>query len=109
LSEGHVRVRSWIGFKELVEEKRPKSIVYVLEQNALSPNKELTSLRVILLHERKYYLFLDFAKDHSLRETGIPLTKDRNGLWNLEDEQVKAFLQKELGEAGLEIYSFWTT
>jgi hypothetical protein len=41
MSDGHVRIRDWKEFKRLVSEKKPKSIVFILEQNALSPNKEL--------------------------------------------------------------------
>ena len=55
MSEGNVRVRSWEEFKRLVVVKKPKSIVYVLEQNALSPNKELTTLRIILMHDQRYF------------------------------------------------------
>jgi hypothetical protein len=62
MGEGHVRVRSWEEFKLLVREKKPGSIVYVLEQNGFSPNIELTTLRIIMLHERRCYIFLDFPK-----------------------------------------------
>ena len=71
MSDGHVRIRDWEEFKRLVSEKKPKSIVFVLEQNALSPNKELTTLRIILMHDLRYYIFLDFPKDHFLKKTKI--------------------------------------
>ena len=109
MSEGHVRVRNWEEFKRLVSEKKPKSIVYVLEQNALSPNKELTTLRIILMHDKRYYIFLDFPKGQFLRETGIPLHKDKNGLWNLDEDEVKVILKKVFEKENLEIFSFWTT
>ena len=109
MSEGHVRVRNWEEFKRLVSEKKPKSIVYVLEQNALSPNKELTTLRIILMHDKRYYIFLDFPKGQFLRETGIPLHKDKNGLWNLDEDEVKIILKKVFEKENLEIFSFWTT
>jgi len=63
----------------LVSEKKPKSLVFLLEQNGFSPNKELTTLKIIMLHEMRYYIFLDFPKGEALRETGIPLHKDRKG------------------------------
>jgi len=69
MSDGDVRVRNWEEFKRLVSEKKPKSLVYVLEQNALSPNKELTIVRIILMHDKRYYIFLDFPKGQFLRET----------------------------------------
>ncbi len=109
MSDGHVRVRNWEEFKRLVSEKKPRSIVYILEQNALSPNKELTTLRIILMHDRRYYLFLDFPKGQFLRETGIPLHKDKNGLWNLDEDEVKVILKKVFEKENLEIFSFWTT
>jgi hypothetical protein len=107
MSEGHIRTRNWEEFKRLVSEKKPKSITFILEQNGLSPNKELSSLRIIMLHDRRYYMFFDFPKDGALRETGIPLHADKNGILNLDEDEVKAFLQKQF--PNLEIYSFWTT
>ena len=109
MSEGNVRIRSWEEFKRLVSEKKPASIVYVLEQNALSPNKELTSLRIIMLHDKRYYIFLDFPKGDKLRETGIPLHKDKKGIFNLDEDEVKVILKKQFEKEKIEIFSFWTT
>jgi hypothetical protein len=108
MSEGNVRVRSWEEFKRLVSEKKPGSIVFILEQNGFSPNKELTSLKLIMLHERRYYIFLDFPKGEALRETGIPFHKDKNGVSNLDEDEVKAFLKKQFEKEKLGVYSFWT-
>jgi len=109
MSDGHVRIRDWEEFKRLVSEKKPKSIVFILEQNALSPNKELTTLRIILMHDKRYYIFLDFPKDQFLRETKIPLRKDKNGLWNLDEDEVKNILKKQFEKENVEVFSFWTT
>jgi hypothetical protein len=109
MSEGHVRIRSWEEFKRLVSEKKPRSLVYILEQNALSPNKELTTLRIIMLHDKRYYIFLDFPKGEKLRETGIPLHKDKQGIFNLDEDEVKVILKKQFEKEKLEIFSFWTT
>jgi hypothetical protein len=106
MSEGHVRIRSWEEFKRLVNEKKPGSIVFILEQNGFSPNKELTTLKLIMLHDKRYYMFYDFPKGDALRETGIPFHKDKNGIPNLDEDEVKAFLKKQF--TNLEIYSFWT-
>ena len=108
MSEGHVRVRSWEEFKRLVNEKKPSSIVFILEQNGFSPNKELTTLKLIMLHDKRYYIFLDFPTGEALRETGIPLHKDKNGLLNLDEDEVKAILKRQFDKENLEIYSFWT-
>jgi hypothetical protein len=62
MTEGHVRIRDWEEFKRVVSEKKPSSLVFVLEQSGTSPNRELTTLRVIMLHDKRYYIFLDFPK-----------------------------------------------
>jgi hypothetical protein len=109
MSDGHVRIRSWEEFKRLVREKKPKSIVYILERNALSPNKELSTLRIILMHDKRDYIFLDFPKGELLRETKISLHKDKNGIYNLDEDEIKGVLQKVFEKDSLEIFSFWTT
>ena len=109
MSEGHVRIRSWEEFKRLVSEKKPTSIVYILEQNGFSPNKELTTLRIIMLHDKRYYIFLDFPKGEKLRETGIPLHKDKKGIFNLDEDEVKVILKKQFEKEKIEVFSFWTT
>jgi hypothetical protein len=50
-NSGHIRVRTWQEFKRLVAEKKPGSIVYILEQNGFTPDKEVTILRLIMLHD----------------------------------------------------------
>jgi hypothetical protein len=62
-----------------------------------------------MLHDRRYYMFLDFPKGEALRETKIPLHKDKNGILNLDEDEVKQILKKEFEKEQLEIYSFWTT
>ena len=109
INEGHVRIRDWEEFKRLVGEKKPSSIVFILEQNGLSPNRELTTLRVIMLHDKRYYIFLDFPKGETLKQTGIPLHKDKKGIYNLDEDEVKILLKKQFEKEPLEIYSFWTT
>ncbi len=110
MDDGQVRAKSWEEFKRLVVEKKPGSIVFILEQNGFSPNKELTVLRLIMLHDKRYYIFIDFPKSEAqtLRETGISLHKDKNGIPNLDDCEVKAFLEKQFENQNLKVYSFWT-
>ena len=107
LTEGHAHIRSWQEFKALVNEKKPGSIVFILEQNGFSKSKELSTLKIIMLHDKRYFIFYDFPKGESLRETGIPLHKDKNGILNLDEDEVKAYLKGQF--ANLEVYSFWTT
>jgi hypothetical protein len=109
MTDGQVRIRSWEEFKRLIREKKPQSIVFILEQNGFSPNKELTNLRLIMLHDKRYYIFLDFPKGEALRETGIPLHKDRKGILYLNEDEVKVFLKKEFEKEKIDVFSFWTT
>ena len=53
--------------------------------------------------------FLDFPRGEALRETGIPLHKDKNGILNLDEDEVKAILQKQFEKEKLDMFSFWTT
>ena len=108
MNDGNARVRSWEEFKRLVSEKKPGSIVFILEQNGFSPNKELTALRLIMLHDKRYYIFLDFPKGEALRETGIPLHRDKNGIPYLDEDEVKAILLKQFEKEKVEVFSFWT-
>jgi hypothetical protein len=107
MSEGNIHIRSWEQFKQTVNDKKPASIVFILEQNGFSKNKELSTLKVIMLHDKRYYIFNDFPKDDILRETKIPLHKDKNGIPNLDETEVKAYLKEQF--PNLEVYSFWTT
>jgi len=104
------RVRKWADFKRLVEELEPDSIVYSIDQNAMSKVKELTALRFILLARGGYHVYLDFpkGKENVMRETGIQIRRDRNGVRYLEDEDVLQFIKRELGEK-VQVFSFWTT
>lgn len=108
MDEGHLRIRSWEEFKRLVSEKKPGAIVFILEQNGFSPNKELTTLKLIMLHDKRYYIFLDFPKGEALRETGIPLHRDKKGIPNLDEDEVKAILIKQFEKEKVEVFSFWT-
>ena len=105
-----VRVRKWTEFKSLVMELKPDSIVYSIDQNAMSKTKELTALRLILLARGGYHVYIDFpkGKENVLRETGIPIHQDKNGNRYLEDEDIRRFIKQELGE-NLQVFSFWTT
>jgi predicted ATP-dependent endonuclease of OLD family len=105
-----VRIRKWTEFKRLVAELKPESIVYSIDQNAISKTKELTALRFILLAQGGYHVYLDFprGKENVMRETGIQIREDKKGVRYLTDEDVVQFIKRELGE-NLQVFSFWTT
>jgi hypothetical protein len=104
------RVRKWTEFKRLAVELKPESIVYSIDQNAMSKTKELTALRFILLASGGYHVYLDFpkGKENVMRETGIPIREDGKGVRCLTDEDVTLFIRQELGE-NVKVFSFWTT
>jgi hypothetical protein len=43
-----------------------------------------------------------------LRETGIQLHKDKKGLLNLDEDEVKEILKKEFEKEKVNVFSFWT-
>ena len=108
-TEDHIRIRNWEEYKRLVREKKPKSITFVIEQNGLSPNRELSTLRIIMLHDKRYYMFFDFPQGEKLKQTGIPLHKDKKGILNLDEDEVKDALRREFQKENIEVFSFWTT
>ena len=107
MSDRLIRIKSWEEFKRLVVQLKPNSLVYIIEQNGLTQTKETTILRLILPAQNAYYVYLDFPKGNALRETAIPLHDDK-GNRHLEDEDIKQFLKKELGEK-IPVFSYWTT
>jgi hypothetical protein len=80
--------------------------VYNIEQTGISKDREFTSLRLII-PSKKYYVYVDFPKGDTLRETGIPIHKDSTGTRCIEDIDIKGFLQKQFGN--LPVYSYWIT
>lgn len=105
---GVARIKTWKEFKELADKTGASVVVYNIEQNAFSENKELTCLRLILPCEGIQYVFLDFPRGDKLRETGIALHKDERGNRYLRDEDVIFFLKRAFGREDLQIFSYWT-
>jgi len=54
-----------------------------------------------------YYVFLDFPKGEILNETHIPLSKDEQGNRFIDEEGLKKFLKRQLGE-NLTVCAYWT-
>ncbi len=107
LTERQFRVKTFTEFKSLVTKLKPNSLVYIIEQNGLTPAREMTVLRLLLPAKSAYYIYLDFPKGKALRETAIPISESRGGR-HLEDDDIKDFLKKEFGEK-MPIFSYWTT
>jgi hypothetical protein len=107
LSDRLIRVSKWSEFKHLVNELKPNSIVYNIEQTGISKTREFTSLRLII-PAKNYYVYIDFPKGDALRETSIQIHKDATGTRCIEDDDIRAFLKTEFGEK-LAVYSYWIT
>jgi len=90
----------------LVLELKPDSIVYNIEQTGISKDREFTSLRIII-PSKNYYVYVDFPKGDTLRETRIPIQKDKTGTRCIEDQDIRAFLKEQFGS--LPVYSYWIT
>ncbi len=101
------RVRSWQDFKHLAIKLKPESMVYNIEQNGLSPQRDLTCLRLIMATQEAYYIFLDFPREDKLRETGIPIRKDKKENRYIDEKEVVAFLKTQLERKDLTICSYW--
>ncbi|MCS7095783.1 MAG: hypothetical protein N3F10_02830 [Candidatus Bathyarchaeota archaeon] len=109
IGEGVMKVRSWAEFKQLAESLRPNAIVYNIEQDGLSPKRELTILRLILPAGPAYYIMIDSSRDgERLRDTGIPLRRDAKGNRYLEEEDVVKFLREQFKRKDLLLCSYWT-
>jgi len=85
-------VRTWKEFKQLAEELKPKDIVYSIDQNGTSKDKELTCLRLLLPAQEAYYVYVDFPKGDRLRETKIAIHEET--VRHLEDQDVIEFLKE---------------
>jgi len=103
-----IRIKSWQEFKHLAINLKPKCMVYNIEQNGLSPERELTCLRLTMPTQEVYYIFLDFPIEDRLRETGISIRKDRKGNRCIEDKEIINFLKTQLEREDLTICSYWT-
>jgi len=104
--KGVVKIKRWEEFKRLAIRLQPKAIAYNIEQSI--PARELTSLRLIIPGGDAYYVFLDFPRDDRLRETGIPLRRDKFGNRYIRDEDVICFVRRELKRENLALHSYWT-
>jgi hypothetical protein len=104
--ERTIRVRRWADFRRLAQEKRPKSLVYVIARSI--PAKDLTGLKIILPSEGVQYVFVDSAAGNRLRQTGIPVRTDSKGNRFLEEKEVVSFLKGTLKRENLQVFSYWT-
>ncbi|MCS7120787.1 MAG: hypothetical protein RMJ07_06035 [Nitrososphaerota archaeon] len=94
-----VRVKDWEEFRSLVVKLHPPSIVYNVQRSPLS--RPPIGLRLMFAHGDTQYVFIDFADGNMLKQTRIQLAKHENGEEYLRDEDLKRFLEEELGRKDL--------
>ena len=109
MRDRYARVKTWEEFKRLTIEAKPDAVVYSIDQNGMSKTKELTCLRLILPAQSGCYVYLDFPKGNTLRETGVPIREDKLGNHCLQDEDIIKFITSTFGRETLKVFSFWTT
>jgi hypothetical protein len=95
--------------KKIADELKPKAIVYSIDQYGKTKNKELTCLRLIMPTQNKCYIYIDFPRGEKLRETRIPIHKNRDTPRYLEDQDIIFFIRNQLDRKDLKVHSFWTT
>ena len=88
-----IRIKKWEKFKELAYKLKPKGMVYSIDQYSKTKNKELTCLRLIIPSQNRYFLYIDFPKGKTLRQTGIPMREGSNTPRHLEDNGIISFLK----------------
>jgi hypothetical protein len=98
-----VHVKIWSQFKQLADTLKPSSIAYAMQRAPLS--KPPIGLRLIFTAENTQYVFLDFARDASLKQTKIPIQTNAYGESFLNEEAIKDFLRSQLNRKDLRIYS----
>lgn len=94
-----LRVKTWDEFKKMAISLRPKSLVYNLHRAPLS--RPPICLRLVFASKQTQYVFLDFARGETLRQTGIPVIKPEGGEEYVSDEDIKQFITRELGRNDL--------
>lgn len=99
-----VHVNSWDEFKRLATALRPDSVSYAIQRSPLS--KPPVGLRMIFATEEAQYVFLDFARGDVLQRTLLPVRFDGSAEAYVSEEDIRAFIRKELGRRDLAIYSF---
>lgn len=101
-----VRIKTWEEFKQSAIKHNSQSFVYGIEQAALSPQKDLTVLRLMMPTSEGLFLLLDFSDGNMLRQTGIPVRVGRFGNRFIEDDDVMDFLKKQLKREDVSICAY---
>lgn len=98
------RIQTWTEFKNLLIKLQPEEILYA---QGLAPlAKPPVELRLTFTAEKVQYIFIDTAKEGILRRTKLPVSIDKHGNFNLEEDDITKFIRSELGRENIRISSF---
>jgi hypothetical protein len=98
------RIQTWDEFKNLLIKLQPEEIFYA---QGLAPlANPPVELRLIFTAEKVQYIFIDTATEGFLRRTKLPVSNDKHGNPNLEEEDVANFIRSELERENIKIRSF---
>jgi hypothetical protein len=98
-----VHINTWEKYKQQALNSKLGSIFYTIQRAPLS--KPPIALRLVFASEDKQYVFLDFPKNKTLRQTRIPIKTNKQGEAFIDEEDIKNFIHKELQLKDLKIYS----
>jgi hypothetical protein len=96
LTEDYIHFGNWQQYKQIIKEKTLSHLSLSLNKTASQKTKN----GLIMLHDKRYYFFLDFPKRDNVRETGIPLHKDKNDISNIDENEVEAYLKNGISQPG---------
>ena len=100
------RIREWEEFKRLVLKFRPKILFYVVERSPLS--RPPIALRLVFIHGRDTYAFLDFARGDHLTKTNLPVINPKGETPWVSMDALRRFVSEELGDVELVDFSMTT-
>jgi hypothetical protein len=100
-----IHVSTWEEFKKLAITLHPEFIAYTLQKAPLS--RPPLGLRLVFATESAQYVFLDFAHDNAFRKTRLVVYfPEGGGDAYFKEEDLKNFIQTELGRKDISIISF---
>ena len=100
-----VHVNTWEEFKKLVITLHPEFMAYTVQRAPLS--QPPLGLRLVFATESAQYVFLDFAYDNAFGKTRLVVYfPEGGGDACFKEEDLKNFIQTELGRKDISIISF---
>ena len=100
-----VHVSTWEEFKKLAITLHPEFMAYTVQKAPLS--RPPLGLRLCFVTESEQYVFLDLAHGNAFRKTRLVVYfPEGGGDASFKEEDLKNFIQTELGREDISIISF---